>query len=57
MTALGFASRSDVYADGVWLAGDHHIHTRYSIDGQYQVAEQVANAARLGRIGLYRDPI
>src|SRR5438046_106370 len=36
------------YARGVWLAGDHHIHTRYSPDGQYQIEQQVLNAARHG---------
>jgi hypothetical protein len=36
------------YAKGVWLAGDHHIHTRYSPDGQYAIEEQVAHAARHG---------
>ncbi|MBP2336845.1 hypothetical protein JOF41_003023 [Saccharothrix coeruleofusca] len=31
-----------------WLAGDHHIHTRYSSDGQYEVAQQVAAAREHG---------
>jgi hypothetical protein len=33
-----------------WLAGDHHIHTQYSPDGQYRVIDQVrhANAYGLG---------
>ena len=36
------------YGSGVWQAGDHHIHTRYSPDGQYLIAQQVAQAARHG---------
>ncbi|WP_129839849.1 PHP domain-containing protein [Streptomyces sp. RFCAC02] len=32
----------------LWLAGDHHIHTQYSPDGQYRVVDQVGNAARFG---------
>jgi len=36
------------YASGLWLAGDHHIHTKYSIDGRYEVVEQVEGAARSG---------
>ncbi|WP_052852253.1 PHP domain-containing protein [Streptomyces avicenniae] len=31
-----------------WLAGDHHIHTQYSPDGQYRVVDQVGNGARYG---------
>ncbi|MGN6244869.1 MAG: PHP domain-containing protein [Motilibacteraceae bacterium] len=31
-----------------WLAGDHHIHTQFSPDGLYRVADQVQNAARYG---------
>lgn len=33
---------------GVWLAGDHHIHTKFSPDGQYEIAEQVEQARRHG---------
>ena len=33
----------------LWLAGDHHIHTQYSSDGQYRVADQVRQGARHGR--------
>lgn len=36
------------YSSGLWIAGDHHIHTKYSPDGQYQIEQQVANAARYG---------
>jgi hypothetical protein len=36
------------YAGGWWLAGDHHIHTKYSPDGLYEIAEQVAAARRYG---------
>ncbi|MDT0346239.1 PHP domain-containing protein [Streptomyces litchfieldiae] len=32
----------------LWLAGDHHIHTQYSPDGQYRVVDQVGNGARFG---------
>ncbi|WP_049578079.1 PHP domain-containing protein [Streptomyces sp. SBT349] len=32
----------------LWLAGDHHIHTQYSSDGQYRVIDQVRNGARHG---------
>jgi hypothetical protein len=42
------AAERDPYAGGVWLAGDHHIHTRYSNDGQYLIQQQVAHAARYG---------
>lgn len=31
-----------------WFAGDHHIHTQYSPDAQYEVATQVANARKYG---------
>jgi hypothetical protein len=31
-----------------WYAGDHHIHTKYSSDAQYEVATQVANARKYG---------
>ncbi|RKT56156.1 PHP domain-containing protein [Saccharothrix australiensis] len=31
-----------------WYAGDHHIHTQYSSDAQYEVATQVANARAHG---------
>ncbi len=36
------------YAGGWWLAGDHHIHTKYSPDGLYEIVEQVAAARRCG---------
>lgn len=32
----------------LWLAGDHHVHTQYSRDGVYTVADQVHQAARYG---------
>jgi hypothetical protein len=38
-----FAAR-DPYGSGVWLSGDHHIHTQYSIDGLYGIEEQVQSA-------------
>ncbi|MGW0931013.1 PHP domain-containing protein [Streptomyces sp. NPDC002644] len=31
-----------------WLAGDHHIHTQYSSDGQYTVMDQAQHAAAYG---------
>ncbi|WP_210650023.1 PHP domain-containing protein [Nocardioides sp. SYSU D00065] len=31
-----------------WLAGDHHIHTQYSSDGQYRVIDQAQHAAAYG---------
>ncbi len=31
-----------------WFAGDHHIHTKYSPDAQYEVATQVANGRKYG---------
>ncbi|HWO67837.1 MAG TPA: PHP domain-containing protein [Umezawaea sp.] len=31
-----------------WYAGDHHIHTQYSGDGQYTVSQQVAKAREHG---------
>jgi PHP domain len=40
----GHTRRSGV----LWLAGDHHIHTRYSSDGQYQVIDQVRHANAYG---------
>jgi len=36
------------YQRGVWLAGDHHIHTKYSSDGRYEIIEQVQAAAQSG---------
>lgn len=38
----------DLYKGGVWLAGDHHIHTKYSPDGQYEIESQVARARQFG---------
>jgi hypothetical protein len=32
----------------LWLAGDHHVHTHYSFDGQYRVLDQVSQASRYG---------
>lgn len=31
-----------------WLTGDHHIHTQYSPDAMYRVADQVQHAAAYG---------
>ncbi len=43
---LSFAK--GLYDDGVWLAGDHHIHTKYSPDGQYEIESQIAKARHFG---------
>ncbi len=32
----------------LWLAGDHHIHTHFSSDGQYRVADHVRHANAYG---------
>ncbi|MFC4049760.1 PHP domain-containing protein [Actinomadura syzygii] len=32
----------------VWLAGDHHIHTQFSPDGQYRVIDHVRHANAFG---------
>lgn len=54
MSGLSPAARAarktfqDPYSRGVWLGGDHHIHTKYSIDGRYEVGQQVALAQRNG---------
>jgi hypothetical protein len=32
----------------LWLAGDHHIHTRFSGDAQYRVVDHVQHAAAYG---------
>src|SRR3981081_4570058 len=34
--------------DGAWFAGDHHIHTQFSPDAQYEVETQVAKAREYG---------
>ncbi|GAA2518068.1 twin-arginine translocation signal domain-containing protein [Winogradskya humida] len=31
-----------------WLAGDHHIHTQYSSDGQYRAVDQAKNGRAYG---------
>ncbi|MGO1057461.1 PHP domain-containing protein [Crossiella sp. CA198] len=31
-----------------WLAGDHHIHTQYSLDGRYRVIDQVRHGRNYG---------
>lgn len=36
------------YAQGEWLWGDHHIHTKYSSDGCYEILSQVQAAAQNG---------
>lgn len=40
--------RDSPYRGGAWLAGDHHVHTMFSPDGMYPIAEQVAQAVRHG---------
>lgn len=32
----------------LWLAGDHHTHTQYSIDARYKVSHHVGAASRFG---------
>lgn len=32
----------------LWLAGDHHIHTQYSVDARYRVSDHVTHAAQYG---------
>jgi hypothetical protein len=34
--------------DGAWFAGDHHIHTQFSPDAQYEVETQVVKAREYG---------
>lgn len=46
--ALLLQKEKHPYSDGVWLAGDHHIHTKHSPDGQYEIEQQVAHAAAHG---------
>jgi hypothetical protein len=42
------ASRQTPFGGYRWLAGDHHIHTRFSADGQYRVVDHVQHAAAYG---------
>jgi hypothetical protein len=42
------ASVATPYQNGLWLAGDHHIHTKYSSDGNYEILAQVKAAAQNG---------
>src|SRR3954464_14947025 len=43
-----FAGSRNDDADYLWLAGDHHIHTQYSPDGQYRVIDHVKHGNALG---------
>jgi len=45
--AAGPAARSNK-GGYLWLAGDHHIHTRYSSDGMYRVIDHVRHANAYG---------
>lgn len=36
------------YAKGVWLAGDHHVQTHFSVNGQLSVSEIVEQAQKFG---------
>ena len=36
------------YERGLWLAGDPHVHTYYSKNGQYSVAQQAEQAIKNG---------
>ncbi len=40
--------RDDARGEYRWLAGDHHIHTQHSPDGQYRVADQVQHGSAYG---------
>ncbi|MEV7085792.1 PHP domain-containing protein [Streptomyces sp. NPDC093085] len=44
----GGGSHSARLGGFLWLSGDHHIHTQYSSDGKYRVADQVRQGARHG---------
>ncbi|MFC3689011.1 PHP domain-containing protein [Aquipuribacter hungaricus] len=46
--APGGASRSPGQPVRRWLAGDHHIHTQYSSDGLYTVADQAQHGRAYG---------
>ncbi len=48
--APAVAPRSKAEPEGGyrWLAGDHHIHTQFSPDGQYRVIDQVQHANAYG---------
>ncbi len=45
-SAAAAAERPSSHSSGgfQWLAGDHHIHTQYSPDGQYRVIDHVRHA-------------
>ncbi|WP_127783063.1 PHP domain-containing protein [Rhodococcus sp. X156] len=56
-TGIGSAAASPLGGRGsgrvprggyTWLAGDHHIHTQFSSDGQYRVIDQVRHANAYG---------
>lgn len=50
-TATAYAAERQRLNPGqskAWLAGDHHIHTRYSSDGLYLVEDQVQHADAFG---------
>jgi hypothetical protein len=44
----GDDQRGDKRDGYLWLAGDHHIHTQYSPDGQYRVTDHVHHASANG---------
>jgi len=47
--ASASAPESHSHAGGLrWLAGDHHIHTQYSSDGQYRVIDQARHGRAFG---------
>lgn len=47
-SAATLSAASDQPGNYQWLSGDHHIHTQYSVDGQYRVAQHVAQARSNG---------
>ncbi|MGI8332452.1 PHP domain-containing protein [Actinomadura scrupuli] len=46
--AAAAAARREPRGGFRWLAGDHHIHTRYSSDGLYRVIDHVRHANAFG---------
>lgn len=46
--AAASASRAESAPDLVYLVGDHHVHTQYSHDAKYTVAQAAARGAQFG---------
>ncbi|NUR48447.1 MAG: PHP domain-containing protein [Hamadaea sp.] len=47
-SAEAYNQHEGAAGDLVWLAGDHHIHTQHSSDGQYRVIDHVKHAHAYG---------